>query len=116
MTNYNEEFRRNVLQQAAALEIKMENMLGSIRALMALVANPEPEDKLAGINPKDPQNKLSDKKLSDRGAEVCYRLFDAGKSRYAVGALMGISFSAASYRYDMWQQAGGLKRTPQPLD
>jgi hypothetical protein len=62
------------------------------------------------IDPRDPTNKLENGKLSDRGVEVCYRLFDAGKSRYAVGAEMEISFGAATHRFEAWKKAGGLNR------
>jgi hypothetical protein len=112
----NDESRQDIYRQAVAIEVKLESLLASVRALVAQVADPEPEDKLAGIDPKDPRNKLSNQKLTERGVEVCYRLFDAGKSRYAVGALMEISFSAAKHRYELWLELGGAKRTLQPLD
>lgn len=62
------------------------------------------------IDPRDPANKLESGKLSGSGVEVCYRLFDAGKSRYAVGAEMDISFGAATQRFEAWKNAGGLGR------
>lgn len=68
------------------------------------------------IDPLRPVNKLDSGKLTDRGVEVCYRLFDAGKSRNAVGAEMKISFGAATHRFEAWKAAGGLDRKKQPLD
>ncbi len=63
------------------------------------------------FDPKDPQNKGPDGKLTPHGAEVCYRLFDAGKTRYAVAVAMGISHKAATHRYGVWKKAGGPNRT-----
>lgn len=60
-------------------------------------------------------NKLDSGKLTDRGVEVCYRLFDAGKSRNTVGAEMKISFGVATHRFEAWKTAGGLDRKKQPL-
>ena len=68
------------------------------------------------FDPKDPRNKLSDGKLSDRGVEVCYRLFDNGLTRYAVKEAMNISFGAATYRFEAWQKLGGVNRTKSSLD
>jgi hypothetical protein len=70
------------------------------------------------FDPKDPANKREVgglMKLTLRGAEVCYRLFDAGKSRYAVASLMDISFGAATHRHESWKRLGGIDRTKQPL-
>lgn len=69
----------------------------------------------AEFNPRDPANKFSDGKLTQRGIEICYRLFDAGHTRYAVGELMEISFSAANNRWHAWQHAGGARREKQAL-
>ena len=75
-------------------------------------------DPVANLDPKDPANKYDVgglQKLTPRGVEVCYRLFDAGKSRYAVAQLMDISFGAATHRYEAWLKAGGIVRIPKPL-
>lgn len=117
------ELTRSLLQHIEALEAKVnatqsavQAAQSSIQSLKAVVAGLMPADPLAGIAPGDPRNKLADKKLSDRGIEVCYRLFDAGKTRYAVAELMDISFSAANYRYDIWTHAGGRNRIRGILD
>lgn len=60
------------------------------------------------LDPMDPRNKTSDGKLSERGVEVCYRLFDEGKTRYAVAKAMSISFGAATHRQQAWRKARGL--------
>ncbi|WP_339469392.1 DUF6998 domain-containing protein [Pseudomonas sp. EL_65y_Pfl1_R83] len=74
-----------------------------------------PSDDLM-IDYHEPANKLENGKLTDRGVEVCYRLFDAGKSRNAVGAEMAISFGAATHRFEAWKKVGGVDRKKQPLD
>jgi DNA-binding NarL/FixJ family response regulator len=71
------------------------------------------------FDPKDPANKQEIgglMKLTARGVEACYRLFDAGKSRYAVASLMNISFGAATHRREAWKKLGGVSRTKQALD
>ncbi len=66
------------------------------------------------FDPRDPHNKLPDGKLTPRGVEVCYRLFDAGKTRYAVAEEMGISYGAATHRLEAWKKAGGIDREKAP--
>lgn len=123
MTTPNDELTRSLLKHIEGLEAKVDAAQtavqaaqNSIQTLKALVTGLMLADPLTGIDPRDPRNKLADKKLSDRGIEVCYRLFDAGKTRYAVAELMDISFSAANYRYDIWTHAGGSNRTCGTLD
>ncbi len=53
--------------------------------------------------------------LSPRGVEICYRLYDAGKSPLAVAQLMGFSLRAATNRKRLWQKAGGAKRKRVPI-
>ncbi len=68
------------------------------------------------FDPKDPRNKLPDGKLTPRGVEVCYRLFDAGQTRYAVKEAIGISYGAATHRLGAWQKAGGRNRDKLAID
>jgi hypothetical protein len=49
--------------------------------------------------------------LTKRGVEVCYRLFELGKSPIAVAYLMGMSLRSAEGRRRSWVKAGGLART-----
>ena len=67
-------------------------------------------------DPKDPRNKLPDGKLTERGVEVCYRLFDAGLTRYAVKEAMGISYGAATHRMDSWKKSGAHNRPRIAID
>ncbi len=48
--------------------------------------------------------------LTARGVEICFRLFDLGKSPIAVAYLMGISLRAAKNRQKGWAKAGGALR------
>ncbi|MGA7972530.1 MAG: hypothetical protein WCA36_06965 [Pseudolabrys sp.] len=53
--------------------------------------------------------------LTARGVEVCYRLFDAGKTRYAVAQAMSISYGAATHRFHAWEKLGGINREKKAL-
>ena len=48
--------------------------------------------------------------LTKRGAEICYRLFDLGKSPMAVAYLMGMTLRSAERRQRSWSKAGGASR------
>ncbi|MGB6534686.1 MAG: hypothetical protein WBF58_01845 [Xanthobacteraceae bacterium] len=67
------------------------------------------------LDPKNPLNKVG-VNLSRRGIEVCYRLFDEGKTRYAVKRLLDISYGAATHRFHAWEKLGGKNRKREPLD
>ncbi len=81
-------------------------------------------DRLRGLiqpqtpkfDPKDHRNKTADSKFTPRGVEICYQLFDMGKTRYAVATAMGISFGAASHRLKAWNKVGGPDREKMPLE
>jgi hypothetical protein len=71
------------------------------------------------FDPKDPANKFGAgkaMKLTTQGVEICYRLFDAGNTRYAVSMMMDISFGAADHRYKAWKKLGGVSRIKQSLN
>jgi hypothetical protein len=88
-------------------------------AKLKLLLVPESNSDAMEFDPRDPANKHEVgglEKLTDRGVEICYRLFDTGKTRYAVASLMQISFGAATHRYKAWQKAGGLNRVKRPLE
>lgn len=48
--------------------------------------------------------------LTKRGVEICYRLFDLGKSPIAVAYLMGMTLRSAERRQSTWHKVGGLQR------
>jgi hypothetical protein len=95
----------------------LERLLASFDHLRVLLV-PETKAQTIDFNPADPANKYQIgglEKLTDRGVEICYRLFDMGKTRYAVATLMNISFGAATHRQKAWEKEGGLNRNRKPL-
>lgn len=68
------------------------------------------EQQVEKFDPANPHNKTPDGKLTEEGAECCYRMFDEGKSRYSVAQQMKISFAAATHRFNTWRKIGGAKR------
>lgn len=66
-------------------------------------------------DPRHPLNQYDDGRLTKRGEELCYRLFDKRMSEAAIAHLIGISLSSARKRKQMWQAIGGFKRTRKNL-
>lgn len=60
--------------------------------------------------PAHPLHKYEDGRLTQRGVEICYRLFDSDRSPMAVAHLMDISLQAARHRYKLWNASGGKTR------
>lgn len=89
----------------------IDKIEGDLERLRGLI---RPQD--SELDPKDPRNKTADGKFTPRGVEACYRLFDLGKTRYAVAEAMDISFGAATHRLDAWKKAGGRDRKKIRLD
>jgi hypothetical protein len=73
--------------------------------------------ELTGLyDPRWPENRYgSGQRLTPRGVETCYRLFDMGKSSLAVAHIMDLSLTAARRRERQWRAAGGAGRQPQPF-
>ncbi|MGO6677623.1 hypothetical protein [Rhizobium leguminosarum] len=97
----------------------MERALAGITTLRSLLSPEDQKSLEPDFDPRDPRNKHEIgglMKLTDRGIEICYRLFDAGKTRYAVKELMDISFGAADHRLKAWEKTGGANRQKMPLD
>ena len=112
--DYNPEKVGQALDTMTAGLEKMAAGLTTLRQLLAPSAAPSEE-----FDPKDPANKQEVggvEKLTRRGVEICYRLFDQGTSRYGVAQAMGISFGAATHRYAAWEKAGGVHRTKDSLN
>lgn len=93
----------------------IEDMQAKLERLRGLVQAHAKVEALE-LDPKDPRNKFPDGKLTPRGVEVCYALFDAGRTRYAVAEAMAISYGAATHRLDAWKKAGGSERQKLSLD
>jgi hypothetical protein len=114
---------------SAALLVDHPALIGNIRAALERVATalaslsaqllPEAPKPPENFDSKDPAAKFEIgglQKFTPRGVEICYHLFDAGKSRHAVAVLMNISFGAATHRYRAWVKAGGANRVKAPLN
>ena len=91
------------------------DLISSIEAnldRLKILIQPPPSE----LDPMDPRNKTADGKLTPQGVAVCYRLFEEGKTRYAVAKAMGISFGAATHRLRALKKAEliklGLQRGP----
>lgn len=65
---------------------------------------------MGDLQPNHPYNKYEFANLTERGIEICYRLFDLGRSPMAVAHLMRISLRATVKRRKMWRTAGGNAR------
>lgn len=93
-------------------------LVGATRANLDRIEaklNPTEKNIQDDLDAKSPLNK-NGANLTPRGVEVCYRLYDQGKTRYAVAQAMDISYGAATHRYHAWQKLGGSNRERQPLD
>ncbi|HXP06405.1 MAG TPA: hypothetical protein VN808_19990 [Stellaceae bacterium] len=84
-----------------AIKIAVDNLQAELDRLRNLLDNSIQEAELP--DPRDPRNK-NGKNLTDRGVDAVFRHFDAGKTRYAVSELFGISFGAADYRHAQWMR------------
>jgi len=62
------------------------------------------------FDPRHPLNRYEDGRLTLRGAEVCYRLFDLGKTPLAVAHMMGLRLSSITARHRKWKTLGGINR------
>lgn len=67
-------------------------------------------------DPYHPRNHYKDKRLTKRGVEICYRLFDLGKSEMAVAHLTRLSLLAVKKRKKMWAKLGGKSRAAVDID
>lgn len=63
----------------------------------------------------DPRNK-NGVNLTDRGAEIIYRLFDDGAGYNRAAKTLGISQGAAKNRKAVWTKLGGTNRQKRILD
>jgi hypothetical protein len=63
---------------------------------------------------QDPSNKLG-ANLTERGAEILYRLFDDGAGYNRASKALGITQTAARNRKGLWEKLGGLNRQRMPV-
>lgn len=89
-----------------------------IRAIKAVNAELSLEGtELVGIfDPRWPDNRYHSGCLTPRGIEICYRLFDMGKSAMAVAHLMEMSLPSVRAREKQWRELGGESRIMTDLE
>jgi hypothetical protein len=86
----------------------------------------EGTELVGDLDPRFPANHRPDRSYGDdyipatghltkRGAEICYRLFDLGKSPMGVAYLMGMTLRSAERRQRSWVKAGGAGRVRSPV-
>jgi hypothetical protein len=110
VTQYNQV---EIAEAIDSITAGLERVTSGFQTLKSLLMSPAPAMEL---DPKAADNKYTDGKLTPKGVEICYRLFDSGKTRYAVAALMDISFGGADHRYEAWKSLGGVARIKQPIE
>ncbi|WP_099186286.1 hypothetical protein [Sphingobium fuliginis] len=66
-------------------------------------------------DPRWPDNRYDRGRLTPKGVETCYQLFDAGKSAMAVAHIMELTLASARRRERMWQAVGGPNRSKRVL-
>lgn len=87
-----------------------------VRERRGAIATLNDELSLAGspltglFDPGWPENRYDRGRLTPRGVETCYQLFDMGKSAMAVAHLMDLSLASARKRESMWRDLGGNQR------
>ena len=73
-------------------------------------------DLTGDFQPYHPANQYKSGRLTKRGVEICFRLYDLGKSPLAVAHLMQMSYKAATKRKELWRAAGGQGREKMNLE
>jgi hypothetical protein len=77
---------------------------------------PAPRYKMPTLNDgRDPRNK-NGHNLTERGAELLYRMFDDGAGYNRASKMLGITQAAAKNRKAAWEKAGGVNRKRLTLD
>lgn len=102
-------------QDATDIAQLLQAIRENVERIGAIISPTDQEEGQDELDPANPLNKVG-LNLSDRGVEVCYRMFDAGKSRYAVAQALNISYGAATHRFHAWEKLGGTDRPKKPLN
>jgi hypothetical protein len=88
--------------------------LSAVRVTAIKKLNAELSLKGTGLehewHPAGTWSRYGDGRLSRIGAEICYRLFDLGRSPLAVAHLTEISLAASRRRHHTWVKLGGRLR------
>lgn len=90
---------------------KRIDVIGAVNAELSLKGT-----ELVGVfDPRCADNRHHSGCLTPRGVEICYRLFDMGKSAMAVAHIMEFSLVAARAREKQWRALGGNNRVAKNL-
>jgi hypothetical protein len=107
---------------AASVEALRTDMIAFINKrfddLVAPAGTPPaaPRYKMPTVNDgRDPRNK-NGHNLTERGAELLYRMFDDGAGYNRASKMLNITQAAAKNRKAAWEKAGGAKRKRLTLD
>jgi hypothetical protein len=103
---YTQELNR-LERRIIALMRKRKHEIEEVNAELSLEGTELQDD----LHPLNSLNRYDDGRLTERGAETIYRLFDMGKSPMAAAYLMDLSIAAAKNRLKLWHAAGGKDRT-----
>jgi hypothetical protein len=104
---------KTFLEEINRLEHKIDRQVKERNAKMKKVnaeLNLDGTDLTGDFAPGHPRNRHEDHRLTKRGIETCYRLFDLGKSEMAVAHLMRLSLVAVKNRKKAWLNLGGKAR------
>lgn len=93
-----------------ALDRRIRKLLVARRAAIEQLngqLSVEGSELTGDFHPAWPDLRYDGGRLTPRGIEVCYRLFDMGRSPMAVAHLMEMSLASARRRAGLWRAAGG---------
>jgi hypothetical protein len=96
-----DQLRRKIAKQWKLRQQHIDSLNREIRS--AVIGSEE-------TDPRHPSNQYDDGRLTRRGEEVCYLLFDQGLSSMAIAHLMGLSLAAMKKRQRIWKALGGKER------
>ena len=102
-------------QNSSDILALIQDVRANLDRIEALLSPHQASEDENGLDPKSPLNK-NGLNLTPRGVEVCYRMFDVGKTRYAVSEALDISYGAATHRFHAWEKAGGTNRKKSILE
>ena len=110
---------RTFIDEVQRLERKVTKLVAD-RSIIVEQLNAELALKGTGLedkwHPAGPHSKYRNGRLTKIGVEVCYRLFDMGKSPMAVAHLADLSLVSVRKRRASWYALGGRRRKSVELE
>jgi hypothetical protein len=89
--------RRRIVRQLATRKHEIDGLNEELATIDEVLVN---DASAIGLCPRQ---KKKNGTLTSRGVEICYQLFDEGKSTLAVAHLLHISYGAAARRRRKWE-------------